>query len=579
MSKLARVIGFGCFTVLAGLASADQADYSLADYTKIFVSPADFTAWTPLILLILAALSGWQTLNSLLHKPASETFIERKNEGLHNRIMEESELTREFIANKKTKSKRAVTYDQRQNSLKLAGAPIRFEKWRPTQRMPSPKMGETWSKIQAWTIPRKFEFGWAVSMGQQTYVAKNLIWARDSIYAIGRSQKYGHYTRLLHFNKNENEAVYLFAKKTKNTETTITKLSSIKPDNPDFVMSKLSGICVVKPVYDRESYLYSNYGYLIHLEPTLDSTNHTIKTYNEFPVPLSFHGNSKSAAIYGDRCNNIAVSSSSKIFHNAVSFNTLKGMKEADHVSLVWEPAGGHISHVRKGSVEGETYKAKVLKQVVQDEFFITAKWSPSENFILLQGMVLSILEDKLIKQTRDFPDTKDNFSRFIDHFSSDWHPSRDLLVLQGFNRVDDNTLEMRIEIWDAQSLELLRIKDLGHTSEYTSIKWGPDGTKIAFSNSDHSIAIWNLETDDIFEHYVDSSSAKSLHFSPDGQRLCFEYMQKRPYVGILDVSSAELLFSFKGEISEFTETPWHYLGRRIAYLENECLEVLELSF
>jgi len=579
VNKIAKVFGFGCFTLLAGIASADQADYTLTDYTKILNNPADYTAWTPLILLALAVLSGWQTLNSLFHKPASELFIEEKSKDLHHRIIEESELTRELIGQKKRTSIRPSSKDNQRNSLNLAGAPVRFEKWRPAQRMPSPKSGEVWSVVKTWIVPRRFELGWAFSMGQQTYIPKNLIWARDTIFAVGCNIEYTDYTRLLHFDINKETGAYLFANKTKKTETTIRKISSIRPDNPDFVMSKLSGICVVKPAFERENYMYSNMGTLIHFEPTLKSKSYRIQNYSEFPVHLSLRGSSKSAAIYGDRCNNIAVSPNSKIFHNAHTFYSLGDVSSIGSISLIWQPKGGHISHVRKGSLEGESYSAERLKPVIQDEYFVTAKWSPSENYILLDGEILSVVETKLIKQRTDFPETNDRFSRFIHHSASAWHPSRDLLVIQGFHRVDDNNLEMRIEIWDIPSLKLVLERDLGQTAEYTSIKWSPDGTRIAFSNPDHSVSIWNLETDEIVDHFIDSSGAKSLHFSPDGQRLCFEYKKNTPFIGIIDAHSAELITTFKGAISEFNETPWHYLGRRLAYVDNEAVEVRELSF
>ena len=579
MNKIAKVFGFGCFTLLAGIASADQADYTLTDYTKILNNPADYTAWTPLILLALAVLSGWQTLNSLFHKPATEVFIEEKSKDLHHRIIEESELTRELIVHKTRTSIRPSAKDNKRDSLNLTGASIRFENWRPAQRMPSPKSGENWPIIKTWTVTRKFEFGWAFSMGRQTYIPKNLIWARDSIFAVGCNKEYSDYTRLLHFDTNKETGIYLFAGKTKKTETTIRKLSSIRPDNPDFVMSKLSGICVVKPAFGRENSLYSNIGTLIHFEPTLKSKPYTIQKHSEFPIPLSLRGSSKSAVIYGDLCNNIAVSPNSKIFHYAHTFYLFEDMDSTGSVSLIWQPKGGHISHIRKGSLEGETYSAKRLSTVVQDEYFVTAEWSPSENYILLDGKILSIAEEKLIKQQTDFPETNDNFSRFIHHSASTWHPSRDLLVIQGFHRVDDNNLEMRIEIWDIPSLKLVLVKDLGQTAEYTSIKWSPDGTRIAFSNPDHSVSIWNLETNEIVDHFIDSSGAKSLHFSPDGQRLCFEYRKNIPYIGIIDAHSAELITSFKGAISEFNATPWHYLGRQLAYIDNETLEVRELSF
>jgi WD40 repeat protein/serine/threonine protein kinase len=124
----------------------------------------------------------------------------------------------------------------------------------------------------------------------------------------------------------------------------------------------------------------------------------------------------------------------------------------------------------------------------------------------------------------------------------------------------DDN---QTVKVWDASSgLEVLTLK--GHTGPVRKVAFSPDGRRIASTSDDRTVNVWDASTGVVAltlmrnTHFVGGAV-----FSPDGRRIATGDADST--VTIWDATSGQVALSLKGNTGPVNRVAYSPDGRRIA--------------
>lgn len=139
---------------------------------------------------------------------------------------------------------------------------------------------------------------------------------------------------------------------------------------------------------------------------------------------------------------------------------------------------------------------------------------------------------------------------------SVDWNP--DGLQLASTSNTDTFGFA---SVWDVSTERRKLLKRLKGT-KFESIRWGREGTRLAFAGSDGLVRIWDHERglSSLRGHL---RRVRCVDWSPDGQRLASGGADRT--IRIWDIDSMAEVFTLRGNSSHVRAIAWHPDGERLA--------------
>ena len=136
--------------------------------------------------------------------------------------------------------------------------------------------------------------------------------------------------------------------------------------------------------------------------------------------------------------------------------------------------------------------------------------------------------------------------------------PDGSTLVSGGY----DNTFYLRL--WDAETGNLLRTVNTGHTREIRSVAFSPDGSTLVSGSSDNTIRVWDAETGSLLRTLTGhTSGVTSVAFSPDGTTLASGSHDDT--IRVWDAETGSLLRTLTGHTSGVTSVAFSPDGTTLA--------------
>lgn len=235
----------------------------------------------------------------------------------------------------------------------------------------------------------------------------------------------------------------------------------------------------------------------------------------------------------------------------------------------------------QKSGRRNSSYEAEIILELKEEEFNKPI-FSPSEKYVLFEdGSILCLDTRTIFKLGKNSEEARDSWSLHHSQPYAVWHPNEDIVALIATKRFKEDNLICRIEIWDIAQNKILSSHFTNTEESISCMDWSPDGSMIAFSSADFTVTIWNLCTNETHTSFIEEARVCDLYFSPDGQRLSVQTVknQQREKAYIVASNDAEIPISFSGDITIFSESPWHRKGRHIGYQHDGTIQVRKLKF
>lgn len=203
--------------------------------------------------------------------------------------------------------------------------------------------------------------------------------------------------------------------------------------------------------------------------------------------------------------------------------------------------------------------------------------WSPNSNYISVWISRFSYIASVDKKEIQRLP----QYSGWRHFGQMSWHPTRDIFVVTSYYEENEVVGRWRLEIWDAEKLEILHMREIDHTDSVNFSAWSPDARYIAFSSHDKTVCIYDLQEDEIEQlRRYKTSGVASLEFSPDSKRLAIFGFGEGTIVSIWDHKNAREVASFPGKRDHVNGSNWDYEGNNLAVEDpnNSAINIWQLD-
>lgn len=161
------------------------------------------------------------------------------------------------------------------------------------------------------------------------------------------------------------------------------------------------------------------------------------------------------------------------------------------------------------------------------------------------------------------------------DRSKASWHPEFPFILINA--KLKGNPKQDYLIVVDVDTNKSVHEQKL--TGPLGNVVWSPNGKSVYYSTSEFTLHHWNLETDTVQRKFNNNGKVSKLAFSPTGDRIAVQGWGEKNMIAIFSSQSFELVANFFGNFAGFQETPWHYKGRHIAYVNDEKLCVRQLKF
>ncbi|HEX3052333.1 MAG TPA: hypothetical protein VHP83_16855, partial [Aggregatilineaceae bacterium] len=162
-----------------------------------------------------------------------------------------------------------------------------------------------------------------------------------------------------------------------------------------------------------------------------------------------------------------------------------------------------------------------------------------------------------------------------VQTISLSWSPDGTMLANTNQDFMGAGLAEYYVTVWDVTTSQILFKIDTDQTDVLMSVKWSPDGSKIAVASADTSIVILDTSTKLSLTTLVGHTDiVRSLSWSPDGSQIATAGQSPDNTVRIWDTKTGEALIDYQG--SWITDVAWNPHFDQLAIADDNRVRIVD---